>query len=75
MLAVEPRGLGGTDEELGSVGVPSGVGHSCKSSAVDRTANLSNGRIGPTEDTATSVLQLEVLIGELFNQHPICNTH
>ncbi|OIC23906.1 hypothetical protein A7L51_18925 [Acinetobacter baumannii] len=46
VLAVQPAGLDGADEELGAVGVSSGVGHG--------------------EDTRSSVLQVEVLVGELL---------
>lgn len=45
VLAIEPAGDDGGDEELATVGVLSGVGHA--------------------EKTLASVLQLEVLIGEL----------
>jgi hypothetical protein len=47
VLAIEPRGLGRAQEELASVGIGTGVGH--------------------TQDSSTSVLQLEVLIGELVS--------
>jgi hypothetical protein len=36
VLPVEPRGLDGANEELGAVGVPSGVGHGCDVSHVGR---------------------------------------
>jgi len=45
VLAVQPGGLNSAQEELGSVGVRSGVGHG--------------------QDTGSSVLQSEVLVGEL----------
>jgi hypothetical protein len=47
VLAIEPRGLGRAQEELASVGIGTGVGH--------------------TQDSSTSVLQLEVLIRELVS--------
>jgi hypothetical protein len=45
VLAVQPGSLAGADEELGTVGVGTSVGHG--------------------QDTFTSVLQDEVLVGEL----------
>jgi hypothetical protein len=45
VLAIKPVGFGSAQEELTSVGIGTGVGH--------------------TQDSSTSVLQLEVLVGEL----------
>lgn len=63
MLAVEPWGLLGGDEELGAVAAE-------ELEDVPYGASLMYLRVGSGvghgEDTGTGVLQLEVLIGETF---------
>ena len=63
MLAIQPRCLGGAQEELGAVGAGSSVGHgedTCK--VLSSTAEWSNHALL----TRAGVLQSEVLISELL---------
>ena len=66
VLAVQPRGDGGGNEELGAVGVLAGVGHACSESHVSHALGLQCVSISQrTKKTLLGVLQLEVLVGEL----------
>ena len=64
MLAIEPRGHNGGDEELGAVATrnQSGFNHPYIQMANSRVGTS----VGHGEDTRLGVLQLEVLIGELL---------
>lgn len=64
MLAIEPRGHNGGDEELGAVAAKSQlVGPRPFHGARDSRVRTS---VGHGEDTRLGVLELEVLIGELL---------
>lgn len=66
VLSVEPRGDGGGDKELRTVGVLSGVGHACRKIFVSNLFLVTYVMISQlTQKVLLGVLQLEVLIREL----------
>jgi hypothetical protein len=70
VFAVQPRGLGGADEELGAVGVGSGVGHGQDSGSGVLQLEVLVGELGSVDGLASGA----VMVGEIASlAHEIGN--